>query len=141
MHQQQRLIAQNPAPTPPVSSPPPVLEWGALLSLCAAAIAWLGRNLWSYFSSKEAGESALLQTLVTDLRESQTRMLADSREASLKLVEQIAFKETLNTSQREVQRALTTQTALYTEAIERLSRMEQKLDALHRRLDGGNSSS
>lgn len=141
----QRFIAQvqEPSPSPP-PSPPPALEWGTYLTVTIAAAAWLGKRAWEYFSNKEEQEASLVKTLVTDLREAQSQLLKDHKDSYTALVQEIKLKESVSQmvalTEKELQRALTAQTSLYTQAIEKLSRMEQKLDALHRRLDSSSSS-
>lgn len=130
-------IAQTPTSTSPptIASPPAVLEWGMAISLSVAAATWLGKNLWSYFTAKEADESSLLKTLIADLQASQRQLLTDNKAAQQDLIAQIALKESLSITQQDVNRALSSQAALYTTAVQTLTRLEAKVDAVHRRLD------
>lgn len=123
------------APDPVVQSPPPIAEWGMVLTFTIAGATWLGKNLWAYFSNKEAAESSLLTTLITNLQHSQEQLLRDNKESQNELVRQIALKESLVLTQQDVNRALSSQAGLYTQAVSTLTRVEAKLDALHRRLD------
>jgi hypothetical protein len=130
----------TPTPTAPITAPPNgITEWGLLIAI----VVWLGQRGWTYFSRKENEESGLIKTLITDLREAQAQLLKDSKDAQLQLFQQISLKESVgrmySLTKDEVQRALATQANMYTATIERLGRLEQKLDALHRRLDDNES--
>ncbi|NET39716.1 MAG: hypothetical protein F6K19_48450 [Cyanothece sp. SIO1E1] len=137
------LLLTTPEPTAS-SLPPPgsLIEWGVLVGL----VGWLGRKAWEYFSCKEESESTLIKTLINDLRESQTRLISDSREAQLQLLQQIQLKESLNQAASAIheeikairvenQRFMQGQASLYAESRKQLAALEKKVDAIHSRMD------
>ncbi|NET40237.1 MAG: hypothetical protein F6K19_51280 [Cyanothece sp. SIO1E1] len=126
----------------PLPAPGSLIEWGVLIGL----VGWLGRRAWEYFSCKEESESTLIKTLINDLRESQTRLISDSREAQLQLLQQLQLKESLNQAasgiheeikaiRAENQRFMHGQASLYAESRKQLAALEKKVDAIHSRMD------
>lgn len=132
-------IAQATQPSPPpselVNSPPPLAQW----SLLIAGAAWIGKRAWEYFSKKEAAESQLTSDLVSDLRKVQAQSITSLENKLTELIEKIDLKQSLTTAmsmtQAETQRALTSQTALYSEVVAKIKLLEVKTDAIHSRLD------
>lgn len=132
-----RLTAQVGVPTPPpdIPQPPPALSWGAI----ALAIAWIAPRLWRYFEKREADEADLLKLLISDLRESNSALIADAKAGREQLLEQIQLKQEIRIVSAilkdDVQRALSSQASMYANLMERAARLENMIDALHRRLD------
>lgn len=71
------ILAAVETPIPPTSNSfPPIAEWGLV-----GAVAYLCvQKAWESFSRKEQAESALIQQLVTGLRENQIQMLGQMSE-------------------------------------------------------------
>lgn len=136
---QEAIATQPPAQTSNPSSPPPLLEWGILISAAIAGIGYLGKWILEQASTKEKSESDLMRGLIANLQEVQAQLIRDSREAKLELIGHIDLKDTMSRMatllKDDVGRALATQGALYSKALENQTRMEGKLDASLRQND------
>jgi len=133
------LIQNQPNPPPVINSPPPVLEWTALLSVIAAGVSYVGRAIIQTWQSKEQGESELMKGLITHMQALLNLMVADAKESKAEIIRHIDLKESvvrLTTQVEEkVNRALGGQTDLYIESLRNQTTIMQKIDALHKRGD------
>jgi hypothetical protein len=131
-------IAQVAAPQPAAQtlpSPPPVVEWGILFG----GVVWVVRQLVEQYRSKESAETDMMGQLIKAQQQFLEKLLEDARASRAELIEQIQLKDTVSQmvslTRDDVQRALSSQTRLYTESIERLAILSQNTDAVHRRID------
>lgn len=133
------IASQPPAQTPNVSSPPPILEWGILLSAAIAGIGYAGRWILDQSATKEKSESDLMRGLIDNLQSVQGQLIKDSKEAKLELISHIDLKDTMSRMatllKDDVGRALGAQGAMYAKGLENQVRMEGKLDAVLRQND------
>lgn len=133
------IASQPPSQNPQMPSPSPILEWGILLSAAIAGVGYFGKWILEQTSAKEKAESDLMRGLIANLQEVQSTLILDSKEAKLQLIEHIDLKDTMTRMSTllkdDVGRALATQGALYSKALENQTRMEGKIDAILRQND------
>jgi hypothetical protein len=132
----------SPITPPAISSPPPLLEWGALLSVITAGAAYVGRVLLEQWKLREQSESALMKGLIDHLLTVQSQLIADSKETRDELIRHIDLKESVSKMatliEEKVNRSLSGQTELYIESLKNQNIIISKVDAFHRRQDSTN---
>lgn len=130
--------AGQPAPGPSsVPSPPgAATEWAILL----AAIAWLGRQAWALFESKEQRESQLTAGLIDDLRKERSELISNAKTGFKDVTQAIAeLRTTLHDGQldidRDFQELKRDQAGEYAGLMLAIGKLQQSIDAVHFRFD------
>lgn len=124
-----RTISAVGAAPPQPTNLPPLLEW----SILSALAVWLVKQVWQHFSTADTTEREsdrkLLIALVDDLRTSNREYGQHVATFSARISELANTLEDLASRSQQAERF----------KLERLNRLEAAVEALHRRLLGGNN--
>lgn len=130
--------AQSSAPHSSSVPPPPggATEWVILVT----AVAWLGRQAWALFESKEKTEQDLNVGLINDLRKERSTLIDSATKGFKEITDAIAqLRTTLHDGQidvdRDFQELKRDQAGEYAGLMQAIGKLEQKIDALHQRFD------
>lgn len=133
------IASAQPLPPPTANSAVSVVEWGILLTAAIAGIGTLTKWAMTQFTSAQKNESEMMRSWATFNQEVQGRLIQDSKEAKLQLIEHINLKDAINRTNTlmkdELARAMSSQTAIYVEGLKNQTNIENKIDSLHRRQD------
>ena len=133
------LVQNQPNPPPSINSPPPILEWGVLLTMIAGGVGFVGRAVVQQWTAKEQSESDLMKGLIQHLQHILDLLIQDAKESKAEIIRHIDLKDSVTklTAQVEekVNRALSGQSELYIESLRNQTTIIQKIDALHKRGD------
>ena len=131
--------SRPPAQNQPALVPPPIVEWGLILAAVIAGVRYLGKWFLDQSARKEQGEFELMRSLITSLQTQVQGQTEASQRSQAQLFEQIQIKDNMTRMatllKDDVGRALATQGALYSKALENQTRMEGKIDVCLRQND------
>lgn len=130
-------IAQSSQPVSNVPAPPTAAtEWTILI----AALAWLGRQAWTLFATKEKDEATLTAGLIDDLRKERSDLINNAKSGFRDVTAAISeLKKSLNDGQCEIDRDFQEmkrdQAGEYAGLMITIGKLQQSIDALHVRFD------
>lgn len=133
------LVQAQPNPPALLTSPPPILEWGALLTVICTGVGYLGKTVLQQWQTKEQGEFTLMKGLIDHLLGVQSQLIENANKTRDELIRHIDLKESVSRMaiqiEEKVNRALGGQTELYIESLKNQNVIITKVDALHKRQD------
>lgn len=132
-------VSIQPIAPPAVSSPPAILEWGALLTVVVGGAGYLGKWILEQTATKEKSESDLMRSLIQHLQHILDLLIQDAKESKAEIIRHIDLKDSVSrlTAQVEekVNRALSGQSELYIESLRNQTKIISGIEALHKRGD------
>lgn len=139
MNNRYELISVQPIPPPSLSSPPPILDWLALISVILAGVGYFGRVVLEQWKHREQSETALQRLVIDHLLKVQSQLIADSKEMKFEILRHIDLKESVSKMatlvEEKVNRALAGQSELYIESLKNQGVIISEVKALHTRGD------
>lgn len=110
------------------------------ISLIIAAVSVVIRQAWDWFRSKDQQETDLTKMLIEDLRANKQQLLDGNTKGFQEIVQAIgdlksSTERMTDAIHNDVQSTLKSQATLYAASNQSLARIEQMIEALHRRDD------